>query len=400
MDKRFLVKFAFKNLMMHKSRTVLTVLGVTVGIAAIVFLVAFAFGIEKLVTGEVTKGNAYQLIDVGTGNIQALRLNEDTISQLKTIAQVKSVEPTVNLGAAAKVQDKATDVTLSGTSDKYIEWSGISTRWGTGIDSTRVEKPIIVNNAFVKFLGSRPPDQYIGQKVSFDIVIPKEITGAEATKATDAQFEIVGIIQDTSVATAYARYADVSELGAKNFSQLKVESSTQDKTKIDAIRKQIENLGFKTQYVGDTVSQIEQIFQVFKIILGSFGLIALIVAALGMFNTLTISLLERTKEVALLKILGMRRRDISSIFLTEAISIGVLGGIVGIITGYLIGLGANSLFNHFATQAGGESVLVFMFPLWFMIAMWAFAVLLGFFTGVYPARRATKINALDVLRYE
>ncbi len=400
MDRKFLVKFAFKNLMMHKSRTVLTVLGVTVGISAIVFLVAFAFGIERLVTSEVTKGNAYKLIDVGTGSVQALRINEETINQLKQISGVKSIEPTLNIGAKAKDKDRTTDVTFSGTSDKYLEWSGLATRWGTGLEKTKTGKPILVNSAFLKFMPSYNNQTILGQEVSFDLVIPKELTSEDAKKATDAKFTIVGVVPDGAIATVYARYGDVLELGAKNFSQIKVESQTDDKVKIDTIRKQIENLGYKTQYVGDTVAQIEQIFQIFKIILGSFGLIALIVAALGMFNTLTISLLERTKEVALLKILGMRRKDISSIFLTEAISIGVFGGVVGVFTGYLIGLGANSLFNYFATRAGGESVDVFMFPIWFMLAIWAFAILLGIITGIYPARRASKVDALDVLRYE
>ena len=259
---------------------------------------------------------------------------------------------------------------------------------------------MVVNSAYLKFLGTGEPDSYLGAKATFDIIIPKELTGSDAKVVTGNEFQIVGVIADGNSPAVYANYQDLTTIGAKNYSQIKVESSTEDKVKIDTIRKQIENLGLKTQYVGDTVSQIEQIFQVFKIILGSFGLIALVVAALGMFNTLTISLLERTKEVALLKILGMRNRDISAVFLTEAMSIGIFGGVVGVVSGYLLGLLANSMFNYFAMKAGGESVSVFYFPLWFVLSIWAFAVVLGIVTGIYPARRATKIKALDVLRYE
>lgn len=378
----------------------MTVLGVMVGIAAIVFLVAFAFGIEQLVTSQVTQGNAYQLVDVGTGGIQALLLNQDTIDKLKTIGQIQSIEPTIDLGAKAKVQDRSTDVTLSGTSDQYMNWSGLTTRWGTGIDSAKIDNPLVVNSAFVKFMGSNPPESYIGQKVAFDLVITKEITGADAKTVTGVPFTVVGVISNQTAPAVYTRTQNLIALGANNYSQIKVESTTQDPAKITALRTQIENLGLKTQYVGDTVAQINQIFQVFKIILGSFGLIALIVATLGMFNTLTISLLERTKEVALLKILGMRNRDISSIFLTEAISIGTFGGLIGLAWGYLLGLIANDVFNYFATKSGGQPVSVFLFPLWFMLSMLIFAVFIGFLTGIYPARRATKINALDVLRYE
>lgn len=400
MDKRFLIKFAFKNLMMHKSRSVLTVIGVTVGIAAIVFLVSFAFGVEKLVTGEVTKGNAYKLIDVGTGSVQALRINEETINQLKKIPQVKSIEPTINIGGKAKNDDKATDVTFSGTSDKYLEWSGLAVRWGQSLTATRVAKPILVNSEFLKRFPQFTNETIIGKEISFDLIIPKELTSDQAKKVTDAKFKVVGVVPDGSIATVYAKYSDVLSLGAKNFSQIKVESLTDSKDKITGVRNQIENLGFKTQYVGDTVAQIEQIFQVFKIILGSFGLIALVVAALGMFNTLTISLLERTKEVALLKILGMRKKDVTSIFLTEAVTIGIFGGILGIVLGYASGLVMGRLFNYFAMHSGGEPVSVFMYPLWFMIGMFIFSIAIGFLTGIYPATRAGRVKPLDVLRNE
>lgn len=400
MDKRFMLGFAYKNLMLHKSRAILTVLGVTVGIAAIVFLVAFAFGIEKLVTSEVTKGNAYKLIDVGTGNIQALRLGEETLNSMRGISQVRDAQPIINMGAKAKDQDRQTDVTFSGTSDKYLEWNGFERRWGDGLNDSKVVNPLVVNSKYVKFLGNDDIASYIGSSVNFDIIFPKEITAAEPKVLNDVKFQIVGILADGSSPAVYAKYDDLMKLGAKNFSQIKVEANTEDKAKIALIRTQIEGFGFKTQYVGDTVAQIEQIFQVFKIILGSFGLIALIVASLGMFNTLTISLLERTKEVALLKILGMRSKDISAIFLTEAMTIGILGGVIGVGLGYGIGLLANTAFNYFATRAGGETVVVFSFPVWFILAVLIFALLLGFVTGIYPARRATKIKALDVLRFE
>ena len=124
------------------------------------------------------------------------------------------------------------------------------------------------------------------------------------------------------------------------------------------------------------------------------------VAALGMFNTLTISLLERIKEIALMKILGMRKVDIRAIFLTESVIIGTVGGFLGIILGVALGSIANSILNHFAKLAGADQASVFYFAPLFIIGMIIFASLVGLSTGLYPARRATKVNALDVLRYE
>ena len=159
-------------------------------------------------------------------------------------------------------------------------------------------------------------------------------------------------------------------------------------------------MGFKTQYVGDTVSQIEQIFNVFKIILGSFGLIALIVASLGMFNTLTISLLERMKEVALMKILGTQRRDIAKLFMFESLIFGAIGGILGIILGVVAGQIFNLFLNQYAIRSGGDAVRIFYYPIWFMLAILLFALAVGVLTGIYPSRRAAKVNSLDVIRYE
>jgi ABC-type antimicrobial peptide transport system permease subunit len=159
-------------------------------------------------------------------------------------------------------------------------------------------------------------------------------------------------------------------------------------------------MGLKTQYVGDTVSQINQVFGIFRAVLAAFGVITLIVAILGMFNTLTISLLERIKEVALMKMLGMRRKDINSIFLTESVLLGLAGGIFGMLLGVLAGKIVNLILNHYARNMGGEAVTVFYSPVIFIVAIVAVSILVGFLTGIYPARRAVKVKALDVLRYE
>lgn len=409
MDKRFLITFAFKNLLVHKLRAILTILGVMVGISAIVFLVSFAFGLERLVTQEVTRGNAYKLIDVGTGNIKALSLNDDAIANIKKVSEVKTVEPTVALGATAKKDNKNLDVTLNGTSNQYMEWSGFKIRWGQtlgekiaptseGVGGTT--EPFIANSAFIKFLGTDAPQKYLGQSVSFDILMPKDVTGGEAKKAENVEYVLVGVVDGGLAPNVYVAYQNLIKLGAKNYSQLKVEINNANQQKVTAARKDIESFGFKTQYVGDTVTQIEQIFNVFKIILGSFGLIALIVAALGMFNTLTISLLERTKEIALMKILGMRRRDIRWVFLSESLFLGAFGGILGVGFGVILSRVAGLIFNHFAQKAGTGPINIFYFPLWFLLAAFLFALLVGLLTGLYPARRATRVNALDVLRYE
>ncbi len=402
MDKSFVFKLAFRNLLANRMRTVFTLLGIIIGISAIVVLVSFAFGLERLVTNEVTGGNALKLIDIGTGSSQVVKLNQDSINTIDSLADVERVDSTINAGAKIIDGKNSTDATIYGTTFNYLDLSGISIRWGVGFDEseerTKSPREIIVNTACATFLGTEP-EHLIGQEREFILTIPKEIaetdSGLEIEKTS---YKIVGVVKNDESPILYTYIDNLKIDGAKNYSQAK--ATVKDRSFIDKIRKQVENLGFKTEYVGDTINQIEQIFAVFRIILGSFGLIALVVSALGMFNTLTISLMERIREIALFKILGMTRKGVRFIFLVESSIFGVIGGIAGVLFGILVGVVANAILNYYALQSGGESVSVFYYAPWFIIVIVVFAILMSLLTGLYPSRRATKVAALDVMRYE
>lgn len=382
--------------MTHRLRTLLTLTGVIIGISAIVFLVSLAFGLERLVSREITGGNAFQLIDIGTGNSQIVKLDNEAIQKIKSIKEIKNVEPSISIGGKGKKTDVEIDATIIGADKQYLNWSGFSPKWGKIIDEP---DKAVINTAYAKFLGEGDPNKYLGQKITLDILIPKDYSGeAEDRKAENQEFLISGIIKDETNVKIYTDYHNLTKLGVKNYSQLKAELVKPSDASY--ARKAVENMGYRTQYIGDTVAQIEQIFNIFKIILASFGLIALVVAGLGLFNTLTISLLERIKEVALMKILGMKKEDINRMFMTEAVIFGIFGGMAGIIIGIIFGIIANAILNHFAIRAGGDPVTIFYFSPLFLAGMLIFSTLVGFFTGFYPARRAAKVDALDVLRYE
>lgn len=398
MDKGFIIEFAFKSLLNHRLRTILTLVGIVIGISAIVFLVAFAFGIERLVTEEVTGGDAFKLVDVGTGNSQIVKLGNSAVTDIGKLSGVQAVETTTNVAAKARDGENTMDVAFFGSSPQYLEWSGIRPRWGKNI-SDGDSNEIMVNSNCVTFLKASRPEDIVGKTLTLDLILPKELLESGDNKIIEKQaFSIVGVVQNDASPSAYGLSQVLKDNGVVNYSQAKVEID--DSSKVPGLRQQIEGMGFKTQYVGDTVAQIQQIFNVFKIILGSFGLIALIVASLGMFNTLTISLLERMKEVALLKILGTRRRDISYLFLTEALMFGAVGGGLGIGLGFLAGQIANLILNIYAKRSGGDAVNIFYYPLWFMLSIATFSLLVGLLTGLYPSRRATRVSSLDVIRYE
>lgn len=406
MDQKFLIKFAARNLSRHRLRTVLTVSALVIGVSAIIFLVAFAFGIERLVSHEITGGNAFELIDIGTGNSQIIKLNDESVAKIKELGSIKQVEIISNLAAKAKIDgasEETIDASFFGTTAEYMDWSGLQIYRGKPLETNENAGAntgdVVVNTAFLSAFKISDPSSALGKTILAQVIIPKEIYGNGEAKALDEkQFVITGVVKDESAPNIYLNYKNLIADGIKVYSQAK--ASVLSKTKIEIARKEIENLGFKTEYVGDTLAQVQQVFAFFKIILGSFGLIALIVASLGMFNTLTISLLERTKEVALLKILGMRRHDILKVFLSESLIMGFVGGVAGIACGYGLSKFANTILNNAAVKAGGDPANVFYFPFWFIASVFGFAVLVSFLTGLYPAWRATRVNALDVLRYE
>lgn len=401
MDKLFIIKLAFRNLISHKMRTILTLTGVVIGISAVVFLISLSSGIQRLVTEQITGGDAFQLIDVGTGNSQVVKLDPEIVSKVSGISGIKSVETITSLGGKAKKGDNVTDVAFFGVSSPtYLDWSGKQVRYGENLpDQNIISDKILVNTSYLTFLTDKKPESMIGQKVSFDIILPKELSKTgEAVIFPDKTFTISGIIKDEASPSIYTNESNFTAIEPISYSQAKV--WVNDRTRVEDIRKQIEAHGLKTEYVGDAVNQVQQIFGVFKIVLASFGVIALMVALLGMFNTLTISLLERIKEVALMKILGMGKKDVRNLFLTEAMSLGLVGGSAGIIWGMVVGKIANIILNTFAVRAGGDSVTIFYYTPLFIISIMLVAILVGFITGIYPAKRAATINALNVLKYE
>jgi len=188
----------------------------------------------------------------------------------------------------------------------------------------------------------------------------------------------------------------LSENIVYNSAKVKVDS----RDDINEVRTKIEGMGFAVTSIADTISQVDRTFRVIQIVLAAFGAIALLVAAIGMFNTMTIALLERTRDIGVMKAIGVRNRDVYRMFLSESTLIAMIGGIGGLGGGFLISKLINLAVNSLAKSVGGEPQTLFATPYWFAIGIFVFAIFVGLSTGYYPSRRAARINPLDALRYE
>jgi ABC-type lipoprotein release transport system permease subunit len=393
------IYIALKNLWAHRLRTIITVVGVSIGIGSIIFLVSLGYGLEKLVTSQVANFNAFTVIDVPAANIKTIQITNETIDRIQGFGHVKTVAPVSNLAGRIKKQDSSstTETVIVGARADYWKLADIIADKGR----LPADNDEIAINQSVASLIQEDPNNIIGKKVSLEMIITGELqaNGGDGVKITeDREFTVVGFLNSGQSPTVLVPLDMLASEGATQFSSLKVK--VENKDNVESTRKQIENIGFSTEYVGDTVSEISQVFTLFRVILGAFGLIAMIVAALGAFNTLTISLLERVREVGLFKALGMRNKDVYKLFLAESIIIGITGGLIGLFFGTMLGNLINVILSFLAQKSGAEQIQIFITPWTFSLSVAGFSIIVGFLTGWYPSRRAVKINPLDALKYE
>lgn len=261
------------------------------------------------------------------------------------------------------------------------------------------EKQIVVNRSVLQLLNISESDA-IGKQIDLSMVVVGELLDDPNKRIESAplMYTIVGVIADDGTPIIYVPFVDVRSLGVNKFSQAKV--IVNDTSELAKVRTTIESAGYGTVSVADTVAQIDSLFANFRLLLSILGMVALSVAVLGMFNTLTVSLLERTREVGLMKAMGMKSDEVKSLFLTESMIMGLYGGILGLILGLLIGKVLSVVLSALSIVKGVGYVDISYVPPVFVIAVLFLSMLVGILTGYFPAKRATKISALNALRYE
>jgi putative ABC transport system permease protein len=142
----------------------------------------------------------------------------------------------------------------------------------------------------------------------------------------------------------------------------------------------------------DLVQQAKRIMTIITVVLGTFGVTALVVAAIGMFNTMVIGFLERIFEVGIMKSIGATSVDVRNLFLMESLIMGFLGGVGGIFLGILGGETVNFGLNIVAKQLGGEPIKLFIYPWQFLILIIVVSIVVGAISGLWPARRAARLS--------
>ncbi len=434
-----LIDLAIKNMIAKKTRTFITVGGMAVGVGAIVLLQSIGYGLQELVISRVARLEELKQINVSPQIGSNTKLTEESISLFNKIPHVEKSLPQIAIVGRVTYENSNSDIAVYGVTRSYLEESAIKMTVGssfesdvfstpteeivlaektdtvdiTEIDPTATQEEIVsilplsntavkeavINKAFLDSLGLTE-DTAIGKTFEVSFIVVGSLLNSidERIETIPTTYTVVGVSAENDSPFFYVPFIDLRGIGIANFSQIKV--IVDDEVNVPTVRQHIEAQGFMTTSVIDTVSQIDSLFGTLRLVLAIVGFVAVIIAALGMFNTLTVSLLERTREVGFMKAMGMKSHEIKDLFLTESLLMGIFGGLSGLLFGAIGGLMINIILSIFSWSQGGGYIDVSYIPNSLILVIGLLSLFVGIFTGLYPARRATKISALNALRYE
>jgi putative ABC transport system permease protein len=437
-----LLALILENLSRRKARVALTAVGVVIGTAAVVVLVSLGIGLQMNANeqlygiGDLTQiqvfpnygdGGGGPVIIAGGGGGQPSNQKLVTNATLKELAALPGVErvmPRDYLQASGilnfgRLETYAGIIGVGGVTD--LSELGLKAQAGV----LTLEKGAVVIGSFIpqNFYDPRPrpgqtepppPPDLLDQTLKLTLVKYTN-DGQEIRKVY--QIKVVGIIQESRGEADFSIYMNLDEVTAYNswalgrkvnrdkdgYSMAVVKVA--DVKNVVDLADQITELGYQAYTPQQFVQGINSFFIVLQVIFGGVGAIALLVAAIGIANTMAMAILERTREIGLMKAVGATNRDVLSVFLGEAGGIGFIGGAGGVALGWSAGQVINVLALAYlaqqAAQNGGPPPTVAVFtPVWLPIFVLIFATFIGLISGLYPALRAATLIPVLALKYE
>jgi len=431
-----LLTLIWSNLTRRKGRVALTTIGVIIGTAAVVLLVSLGVGLQQNAEaqlggiGDLTRVVVYPgfsegpVVDIGPGggSGQTAPLNQAAIDSIAALPGVTAVIPQdyFQSWAIIRVGRLEGGSSIIGVGTEDLSELGVEAAQG---ELTLTRGTVIIGSQVANnFYDPRarpgqepppPPDLY-GQTLNFELVKFAE-DGTQITKKTRAR--VVGVLSEIQDEPDWSIFMTMSELDSYNawvtgqridrdkngYNTLIVKVGDVDQV-LD-VADQITAMGFQAWSPQSFVEGISSFYLVLQVAFGSMGAIALLVAAIGIANTMTMAILERTREIGLMKAVGANNRHVLSIFLGEAAGIGFLGGLGGILISWGLGQILNVLvLSYMAGQAvengGLPPTAAVVTPLWLPLSALVFATLMGLASGLYPALSAATLAPMTALKYE
>ena len=448
-----LLRMSLSNLWRRKMRTFLTVLGVIIGTASIVVMVSIGIGQNRSMmmaieqSGSLTaiEVNNYQSFGGNNSDTEVLLMNRDMIETFRNMEHVTSVNPRLDYSVIMKQGAYICDyVRMRGVTQEELE--KIPLGEGSLPDpnaNTQTSLEFVVgNNVITDFYNEKTNEYYWNNGILADVDfmnVPLFTTfdregywnsqGGQGDPPKKYMLKASGLVEggvDDWNQYSYYMYCNIDALesvlkqiyrnkvipgqptqkNGKPYSDFCYETCTINVDKMENVNDilvTVQDMGFSAYSNVEWMESMQQSSRTSQMVLGGIGAVSLFVAAIGIANTMMMSIYERTKEIGVIKVLGCSLGNIRMLFLLEAAFIGFLGGVVGVGLSYGISAIINRLTSGMGDSYYGSSVEptgISYIPLWLTLAALGFAVLVGVISGFLPALRAMKLSPLAAIRNE
>jgi putative ABC transport system permease protein len=442
---------AFRNLRQAKLRTALTTLGVSIGIASLAGMVSLGLGLQEQLVGRFLQSGVFDSITVTSTNSafagfgagggrgrggraggaasQPRPLDDEAIRQIAALDHVREVYPSLQVPFEVSIDDFSQTITAAGVPMSSRNEGAFQTFAHGDFFPNEAEHFCMLSLDIAKRINSENPGALVGRNLTLSYAASDDAAGESGPLAAfqirrvDLQCPVTGVVErqpggfpgagptvsGLMVPLAMARRINAEVVTntqallrdsgrPRSYQTLTVRvdqaQSTQD------VQDGIRGLGFSAFSMNDALRGAKSAFIVLDIFLSLIGSIALAVSSLGIVNTMVMSILERTREIGIMKAIGADNSDIRRIFLIEASVIGLFGGVLGIAIGWVVGQAINFAANLYLQSQGGEPGTLFFLPWWLIVSAIAFSMLVSLAAGSYPASRAARLDPIQALRHD
>jgi len=436
-----LIKMGMRNLSRRKARTILTVLGVVIGSLSIIIMRSIGYGMENNFESQVMQQGGLTTISVNTYadiiddegryvDSKQQVLDEALVEQIKAMDHVKAVSPVIQKSATLYAGKYVAWIYITAMElDTFEAFDFPALSYGaypTAEDNTpivfgfqtpyeftdptsRVYQPKNVDMQRDKIELKFEEYQINEKKKPFSLPL-KNITKMEQT---DGEFDYNTYMDLDYFKTLYMKYCNTLSLEDRKKAVKSIQEYQQIKLNVDnvdnviEVQDKIQELGFQSTSMMQYLKPLQEASQTLQMVLGALGFVAMLVSAISIANTMVMSIYERTKEIGIMKVLGCVVKDIRKLFLFEAAMIGLFGGLLGILLGYIASWGINKFGAPiFGSLMSGNymydmtNTSFSIIPIYLPLISLSISISVGLLSGYFPARRATQISAIEAMRTE
>lgn len=447
-----LIELAAHNLRESVLRNSLTTLGISVGVASLVAMLSLGIGLQQLADRHLKTAGLFDTVVVSsrrdfrysrederasTAQIAKARpLDEPAREEIERLPNVTEADPDIRFITELQYQSQPHLTMVAGLPFSMKDNDAFDGMQGKFFSSDSAPEALIQKSFAEELLGreEKPGSQInvaelakplLGQELVMRyaerIASQDNDSSAYSVVQREQRLKIAGISDldpDAMRGSARARVfvplrlaenlhmmqpsdlRDSMRAFSSTPTYLTVTVHVKSPSRVRSVQDAINKLGFSTFSILDATKGLQRFFAILDLFLGIFGSLALAVASLGIVNTLVMAILERRREIGIMKAIGGSDQDVKKLFFVEAGSMGLLGGGFGVVLGWLIGRAINFGTNIYLQRQELPPEQIWLVPWWLIFGAIAFALLVSLFSGLYPAARAARLDPVQALRYE